>query len=206
MSLKKFTNKQNEPVTLTDGRMVWLARSCAVVGHILLFSIRHQNWYVLLGKRGQGTPDCQGYWGLPCGYLDWDETLTQGMMREVWEECGLYLPNLKDNPDFGWSESACIHSGLDAKDHPWWISDNPGSGKQNISMHFAVAFSWRGEQFPQLSAENAEPDEVEDIAWVEIEEACSMDLAFNHAQHIRQLRQLKSELFESVQMQQETQP
>lgn len=42
---------------------------------------------VLLVKRAQ-EPD-KGWWDLPGGYLDWDETLEEGTARELREETGL---------------------------------------------------------------------------------------------------------------------
>ncbi len=193
-----FSNRHNEEIQLPDSRTIWISRACAVVAHVMLYQASQKQWYVLLGKRGESTPDFQGYWGLPCGYLDWDETLTQAMVREVWEECGVYLPHIAKDPSFVWSENACVTKEEDFNETPWVIADVPKHQKQNISMHYAVLFSWRGSEFPSLSDAYAEPGEVAGIEWVALEEAFQMELAFNHANRIRELWENESQRFRSV--------
>lgn len=178
-----FKNRKNTPLTLNDGRVIWHARCCAVVSQVCAYHLKDKRWYILLGQRGIGVPDFQHYWGLPCGYLDWDETLCEAVVREVWEECGVFLPALSSEPGFVFSESSLIHNEDGYLDAPWGVSDRVDNPKQNISLHFSVLFAWDGDYLPQLSIENAEPNEVEALAWVEIHEASSMTLAFNH--HIR---------------------
>ncbi len=196
--MSKFNNRENERVDLADGREVWLSRACAVVAEVCMYVAQEQTWYVLIGKRGTATPDFQGYWCLPCGYLDWDESLTEGMLREVWEETGLYIPELKEQPGFIYSENPCILNKIDAHETPWSISDKPTSAKQNISFHYAILFSWQSKPFPILSMNYCEPNEVADLKWVKLEEARNMELAFNHAQRVAMLRDGKPELFEKI--------
>ena len=38
-----------------------------------------------------GTPDYQGCWNAPCGFLECFETSKQGIQREIFEECGFYI-------------------------------------------------------------------------------------------------------------------
>lgn len=54
--------------------------------------------YVLVNKRGEGTPNFQGYWNIPVGYLDYDETLTEACTREVMEEQGVFIPSNRWSP------------------------------------------------------------------------------------------------------------
>lgn len=42
---------------------------------------------ILLGRRRKGV--YAGYWCIPCGYLEYDEELRQGLVREFKEETGL---------------------------------------------------------------------------------------------------------------------
>lgn len=42
--------------------------------------------YFLANKRGTETPDFQGYWNCPCGYIDFDETEEDAVCREIMEE------------------------------------------------------------------------------------------------------------------------
>lgn len=178
-----FSNRPNQMIISQEGESYWISRSVALVGQVCVYSLTESKWYILLIKRGTGTPDYQGYWCLPCGYLDWDETLTDGFLREVYEEAGVYLPALSSHADFGYSDS-----GLTTIDYPqempWAISDPLHSGKQNISMHFAVFFTWKGETLPTLSNAHCEPDEVDALQWTPIEEAGEMSLAFNHQKRI----------------------
>jgi 8-oxo-dGTP diphosphatase len=58
---------------------------------------------ILLALRGDGVPE-PGTWCLPGGYMDRDETTAQAAAREVLEETGWKVKNMKlfriaDNPD-----------------------------------------------------------------------------------------------------------
>lgn len=48
---------------------------------------------IVLIKRG--LEPCKGYWALPGGYVDWDETVEQAVVREVKEETALEVTNVK---------------------------------------------------------------------------------------------------------------
>ncbi|MFL0811394.1 MAG: NUDIX hydrolase [Agarilytica sp.] len=198
MKKPNFSNRHNEETLTQDGRRIWLSRACAVVAHVALYEVESGQWFILLGKRGESTPDFQGYWGLPCGYLDWDESLVQAMLREVWEECGLYLPSLSEAEQFVWSQNSCVLQQENIQETPWAIADVPRSQKQNVSMHYAVLFSWRGQPLPELSDAYAEPGEVAGIEWVSIEKAMEMDLAFHHGKRIQMLWQDHSDAFLQV--------
>jgi ADP-ribose pyrophosphatase YjhB (NUDIX family) len=184
----RFQNQPNRPVPSPEGETVWVSRSVALVGEVCAYNLVEQAWYVLLVKRGTGTPDFQGFWCLPCGYLDWNETLTEGLLREVFEESGLYLPSLSSHEHF--SHSPCSLTQQDyQQEMPWFISDIPNNTKQNISMHYAVLFAWNHTILPTLSNAHCEVNEVEDIQWMPLHKAKSMTLAFNHHVLLRRLCQ-----------------
>lgn len=193
-----FNNRENECITSTEGRSIWVSRSCAVVAEVCMYSPEDNSWYVLLGKRGSGTPDFQGYWCLPCGYLDWNETLCQAMVREVWEECGLYLPHLSQNDQYINSNSPSVKQQENLEDQAWYIADKPTTEKQNISFHFAILFSWRSQPFPEITNAHCEPNEVSEVKWFKIEEAMIMELAFNHAHRLQCLVKEKADWFSSI--------
>lgn len=100
------------------GREYWISRSVAVLGVVKAID-KNGVKYILAEQRGTGTPDPEyvGYWCLPCGYLDFDETCKQAIAREVLEETGVNI-------------------------HPenfelFFINDNPNSDKrQNITLRF----------------------------------------------------------------------
>lgn len=75
--------------------------------HVTVNAIVIKDNQVLLGKRGtlNGKPISEsGKWGLLGGFFDRDENLTQAVKREVLEESGWEIENLKlfrinDNPN-----------------------------------------------------------------------------------------------------------
>ena len=192
-----FKNRKNQPIEVPNGETIWNSRSCAVVAQVCGLILPERRWYILLGKRGSGTPDFQGFWGLPCGYLDWDETLCEAVIREVWEECGLHLPKLSSHPDFVHSTSSITRDG-EFTDTPWAVTDRVDNVKQNISMHYFIPFVWQSKELPSLSADNSDPNEVDALAWVPIVEAMEMDLAFNHQQRIRLLWNEQNAIFRQI--------
>lgn len=180
-----FNNKENERITLPDERVIWLSRSCAVV--ITIWCLVNDTPYLLLGQRGSGCPDEIGKWNLPCGYLDWDETLTEAAEREVYEETGLNIRTVQKD-----SENIISNR----MQHPWKISSivTPKNKiKQNISHHFALLY--KAKQLPELSMAYCEPNEVADLKWVTQEKLNEFNYAFNHFAIIQQFlaEEFKSE-------------
>jgi len=178
-----FNNKENVEITSTSGEKFWISRASCVVAEVFLYSSIDKKWFVLLGQRGENTPDYQNYWGLPCGYLDWSESLYEGMLREVWEETGLNIRGLKENV-------ACdVITGIDKEEKGdlWKISDKSKDIKQNITFHFGVVFNWNEKDFPPLSIGNANEGEAIEAKWIELDEALTLDLAFNHTKRLREI-------------------
>ena len=62
---------KEEVRTLYDGRY------CAVSG--FFFAVVEGKYSVLAEKRGEGTPDFQGMWCCPCGFLEGDENAKEGI-------------------------------------------------------------------------------------------------------------------------------
>ncbi|MCK5896705.1 MAG: NUDIX hydrolase, partial [Cocleimonas sp.] len=165
-----FNNKENERIILPDERIIWLSRSCAVV--ITVWCIVNNTPYLLLGRRGSSCPDEVGKWNLPCGYLDWNETLTEAAEREVYEETGLDIRTVQQQTD------SVVKNYLH---HPWKITSafsNKKQAKQNISHHYALIY--HAKKLPTLSTKYCEPDEVSDVRWVTQTELTDYDYAFNH--------------------------
>ncbi len=157
-----FSNTPNRPIEV-DGHIYWISRSVTVLA-VLIF-VHNDQLYVPLGKRGIDLPEEQGKWGLPGGYLDYDETLTEAVMREVYEETGLNLPKLMaENKFTGDLET------------PFRISSRPRR-LQNVSMRFPLMLFV--DELPSLSPK-VSAGEVEDIRWVPVPDAIAMLLAFNH--------------------------
>ena len=82
--------KNFEITAKEDGKKYWISRAMAVCAIVIVYDENDNTW-ILINKRGEGTPDFQGCWNIPCGYLDWDETTSSACTREVLEECKVWI-------------------------------------------------------------------------------------------------------------------
>jgi 8-oxo-dGTP pyrophosphatase MutT (NUDIX family) len=155
----KFKNRHNLSHNI-GGRIVWESRSVAVNCVVICGNS------VLIGQRGKGVPDSVGLWNIPSGYMDWDESGTEAVYREVWEETGLYLPDQK----------IIINNLL----NPWHTNTQPDENRQNISLRYGCVIALIDGDFPILTDENSEPNEIEDLKWVPFNELSQYKFAFNH--------------------------
>lgn len=163
----KFNNVENECVTTTDGRKVWLSRSVAVTC-IITFKV-HDEYYVLITKRGNKTPDFQGFYSCVCGYLDFDENSKWASIRETYEETGFNLIEMMEKYEY-------IHNHID---QPWRVNSNPNNNKQNVTLQHAIMFE--SNSLPELIKITPERiGEVSDIKWVNVKELDRYKFAFNH--------------------------
>lgn len=153
---------KNFPI-IHEGKEIWISRSVAVTAFVI--SLHKGEWYTLINKRGEGTPDFQGYYNFPCGYLDYDETTLEAAIREVREETGV---DLKDT-DY-------VFAGF---------SDDPKKEHQNVTFRYLFV-DLNGDLTKQrLTNKYSEPNEVEDIKWVRVLNLDNYKLAFNHAETFR---------------------
>lgn len=194
MIAPQFVHRPNEKVRTTTGREVYLSRASSVVAQVCVYAMTQAKWYILLVKRGEACPDFQGDWCLPCGYLDWDETLYQAMIREVYEETGLYLPKLHTHAQCQ-ATYPCTFA-IDATVQPWLIYDTPTGNRQNLAFHYASWLAWTGDPLPTLT--RLHPAESADLQWVEIHTACAMTLAFGHQHRIQALIHEQATAFRQV--------
>lgn len=154
---------KNFPVEI-DGKEYWISRAVAVVGFV--FYLDDGELFILAGKRGKGSSDFQGYWNVPCGYLDFDETTKQACSRELEEETNLHV-----NPD------AWILFG---------IEDDPKANRQNITFRY-YTFSNESYKDQTIYAKGAEKDEVEDVQWIPVSKINKYQWAFNHKRRISEI-------------------
>lgn len=164
----KFNNRRNECIHTTDGRELWLSRSVAVVVCVLV--VVRQQPYILINRRGIGVPDFQGYWNLPCGYLDYDENTSQAGVREVWEECGVNLLELMPVASVAFF------------DMPWDVNSEPTFAKQNVTIHHGLVIERAA--LPALTNANNEPNETMEIRWQPLDQIHELEFAFNHGARI----------------------
>lgn len=199
-----FGNKENEKITLLDGRVVWLSRSCAVNSIIIIQVGRwwqKKEFFVLTGIRGKDTPDFQGFRSCPCGYLDWDEDLKGAAFRETWEETDFNLttilthhhkyPILDKKGKERWVKIKPIY-GTYLEGKPFHVSSHPLANKQNVTCSFGVVLSVPKHEFlPKVSGRNVNKDnyeEVSSVEWTPIHEVIDgrHKFAFNHEIRIMQ--------------------
>lgn len=175
MNMAEFKNRPNELLTKeTIGeRKIYHSRSVALVTTVLVRA--GENVYVLLGQRGTAV-DYPGLWNVPCGYLDWDETMLDGVFREVHEETGVDLLKILTDEN-----TTLLYESLKT---PYEIKSSLDANRQNVSMLHGVCIDLP--ELPKVSLDFMEPNEAEKVEWVNIEELSKMDLkyAFNHDQVI----------------------
>jgi len=151
---------RNFPVKIED-KEYWISRSCAVVGIVYKTDGNGDVISLLANKRGIGCPDYIGKWNLPCGYLDYYETLRQAVSREVHEETGL------DIPYYVWKL--------------WYVNSDPNDEKQTVSFRFITKFE---EDYGSFNTDFSEPNEVEEVKWIPVDEIYNYEWAFNQQEVI----------------------
>lgn len=183
--MAKFNNRQNKLISKKniEDQKFFHSRSVALVATVLFYNEYMDEYFILLGKRGKGTPDVKfrGFWNLPCGYLDWDETAEEGIKREVFEETGVDIEEISKRTDY-----TVLNDENLKQSKPWVVQTASIKGRQNVSLYYAFEFS--GNYFPMLTTKYSEPDEVEDVRWVALSDIDEMEneFAFNHFKRIKQ--------------------
>lgn len=157
-----YTIKEGEHT----GKTLWSGRYCAVAA--FTFCKIKDVWCVLANQRGSGTPDFQGYWNCPCGYLDMEKAEI-ACSRETFEETGV-----KINPD------------------RWTLfgveTDPKNDSNGNVTLRYIAILEY-GKDDISVSMEDVlngggEKNEVEKIQWIPIRDIEKYEWAFNHKQRI----------------------
>jgi 8-oxo-dGTP pyrophosphatase MutT (NUDIX family) len=142
---KKFNNRENKLINY-EGVDIWLSRSVAVVG--LHFVESNGEMYVLIEKRSNKM-DCPGKWSAACGYLDWDESAYEAVIRETYEETGFYVP---DQKELVWKNEG----------EPIKVNSAPTKdARQNVSLIYLFVYKYEnGLPKEPISFTSSEVDEV----------------------------------------------
>lgn len=143
------------------GESYWYSRSVAVLG-MVIGKDKNGNKYILANKRGENTPDFQGCWCMPCGYLDFNETTEQAVAREIFEETGVKLPY----------DYFLLHS-----------IDSIPEDRQNVTIRYMFAPQVDINKY-KLTAKYSEHKEVDDIRWIPLNKIEDYQWAFNHKELI----------------------
>ena len=185
MDSPKFNNRPNAHVKYyySDERGVkvqqdfFVSRATAVVG--VVFAFTSDGPKILISKRSGTMRDEPNKYGLPCGYLDWNETRHEAMIREVYEETSLYLPDYNKYLLFN-------NDG-----EPFKTKDKPEEDvRQNISHIYLSVFDFTiyMEKFP-IGVEYFTCKETALVKWMGLEEFFSTypkyEWAFNHDETIK---------------------
>ena len=128
----------------------------ASLRHVAVHAIVERDGALLLVKRAAHLSEA-GKWGLPGGFLDRDERLAEGVLRELREETGF---------------TGEVRTLLRINSRP----DRPHEDRQNVAFDFVIA----------PGARVGEPDEESDaVEWVPIDRLPPLDeLAFDHGETI----------------------
>lgn len=153
----EFKNTPNKCYQTEDGPK-WFSRSVAVLG-IVCINVNNTK-YILITKRSKIMEDSPGKWCMPCGYLDWDETLTEAVEREIFEETGF----------------ECFLEGREIIDIDlnFHISSQSTVNRQNITVY--SYFHYKEESLPILKL----TAETEEVLWMPFNDVSKYDFAFNH--------------------------
>jgi len=164
-----FKNTPNKRI-VHEGTEYWISRSVAVNGVII--AIKNKQPFVLCARRGPNSADFQGKMNLVAGYLDWDETGTEALIRETWEEVGLDLFSTYEN-------NKILQEDLF---EPWAVKTEPSQNRQNVSLRYGLIVKMDDEtELPDLSIENNEVDgETETPMWLRIDYVENYEWAFDH--------------------------
>lgn len=143
-----------------EGKTYWVSRSVAVA--CFVFTLLDGKISVLANQRGEGAADFHGYWNVPCGYLDFDETTAEAAIRETYEETGIQLSDVR-------------FMGFD---------DNPKSEHQNITFRYWAFIGDNTKINDIYNNRGGEENEVANVAWIPIKELDNYKWAFGHKQII----------------------
>lgn len=156
-----------------NGKEFWISRAVTAVVGIFAKNCKGE-LYVLAVQRGKGTPDPEyiGAYCLPCGYLDYDETILEAAKREVKEETGLTIP------DYMFKFRS--------------FNDDPLADKrQNIVFKYIVWLNESVEELKsKLTSKYSEKEEVDSIKFIPLKEINNYKWAFNHDAVIKTLTKI----------------
>lgn len=147
-----YTIKEGEHA----GKTLWSGRYCAIAAFV--FCKLDGVWHVLANKRGSGTPDFQGVWNCPCGFLEADETAEGGCNRETYEETGYIIPTSEFNLVGVETDPAVCNNG-------------------NVTLRYVAVLDK-----PPVKGipTGGEKDEVDEVKWIPVAEIVDYEWAFNH--------------------------
>lgn len=155
-----FKSTPNKIIKDDNGKIHWVSRSLVTIAFV--------TWRgkILIVKRGESVTET-GKWCLPCGYVDYDETIEESIGREIWEETGIDVRNFIDLNSL----------------KPVRIFSDPIGKKQNIHMDYIINLKDSDE--PKIDTSIIDTLETTDVKWISFEEVGSYKFAFKHEEKIK---------------------
>jgi 8-oxo-dGTP pyrophosphatase MutT (NUDIX family) len=155
-----FKSTPNKIIKDDNGKIHWVSRSLVTIAFV--------TWRgkILIVKRGESVTET-GKWCLPCGYVDYDETIEESIGREIWEETGIDVRNFIDLNSL----------------KPVRIFSDPIGKKQNIHMDYIINLKDSDE--PKIDMTIIDRLETTDVKWISFEEVGSYQFAFKHEEKIK---------------------
>ena len=147
-NLSKIMSRENRMIKGENGEELWISRSVVVI--CVVARITDDNKIEILAEKRGPLVSATGLWCFPCGYLDYDEDLTDAVIREVQEETGYTL----ERKDVNFID----------------INSKPEGKKQNVGIRH-IAFIDNDKK--QISDFELDTNEVTELKWVEIGESVS---------------------------------
>lgn len=177
------------------GKEYWISRAMAVTGIIRAIKIpkrtgeSYKSFY-LVSKRGDNCPDHQGEWQCTCGYLDFDETRVEAVLREIKEELGLDIREALENNQlengrpkvFDITELAVI-------------DDPTRDARQNVTTRYLIDVNYDfikplledGTINTRTDERGGETGEVDEIRLISCNDLDDYEWAFNHKELLEDL-------------------
>ena len=147
-NLSKIMSRENRMIKGENGEELWISRSVVVI--CVVARITDDNKIEILVEKRGPLVSATGRWCFPCGYLDYDEDLTDAVIREVQEETGYTL----ERKDVNFID----------------INSKPEGKKQNVGIRH-IAFIDNDKK--QISDFELDTNEVTELKWIEIGESVS---------------------------------
>ena len=145
-NLSKIMSRENRMIKGENGEEVWISRSVVVI--CVVARITDDNKIEILAEKRGPLVSATGRWCFPCGYLDYDEDITDAVIREVQEETGYTL----ERKDVNFID----------------INSKPEGKKQNVGIRH-IAFIDNDKK--QISDFELDTNEVTELKWIEIGES-----------------------------------
>ena len=176
---------RNWPYTIKEGEhkgvTLYSGRNSACCGitisrgfSITLEGDKVDKFYILANLRGDGCPDYNGYWNIPCGFIELNENGEEATCREILEECGLVITPDKFTQVYTETEPAFCNNG-------------------NITIRYIACVD--NLHYEHLIAPNGEENEVSSVKWIPLTEIENYKWAFNHYQILKNIRKNIHEIY-----------